>query len=262
MPQRSSYAPGTPCWIDAAVPDVAAAVTFYSELFGWEAEDMGEAFGHYHQFSKDGERIAGLGPIVEEGMPAAWMTYIATDDIEATAKAVESAGGKVVLPPMEIPGAGHMAGFADDEGAIFAAWQATEHPGCGLVAEPGSLAWNETNRRDHDGAKTFYSAVFGWEVEDGDTPEGAPPYVTWKLGEDVIGGMLQMDDQWEGIPPHWTTYFAVEDTDASVAKLSDLGGTTITEPFDTPPGRIAVVADPFGATFGLIALTPGTQEST
>jgi len=260
MSTRSSYAPGTPCWIDTAVPDVPAAVAFYSGLFGWEAEDMGEAFGHYHQFSKGGERVAGLGPVMEEGQPAAWMTYVATDDIEATVRAVREAGGSVVAEPMEIPQAGHMAVFADDEGAFFAGWQGTEHPGCGRVNEPGALAWSEVNRRDAAGAKAFYAAVFGWDAEDGDTADGTPPYTTWKLGGAPIGGMLHMDKQWEGIPAHWATYFAVADTDAAVARVEELGGATITPPFDTPPGRIAIVADPAGATFVLIALNPEMMD--
>jgi predicted enzyme related to lactoylglutathione lyase len=262
VPTRTSYAPGTPCWVDLAAPDLAAAVNFYSALFDWEAEDMGAQFMHYHQFTKDGERVAGLGPIMNEGQPPAWMTYIASSDLAATAATVRDAGGQVVVEPMEIPGAGHMAVFTDDEGTAFAGWQAIDHPGCGLVNEPGTLAWNEVNRRDVEGAKAFYTTVFGWGTETAEMP-GAGPYTTWKVGDDTVGGMIQMDDAWEGMPPSWMTYFAVEDADAdaAVARIEELGGKGLMPPFDTPAGRIAVVADPGGANFSVIALDPDFSAS-
>ena len=58
------------------------------------------------------------------------------------------------------------------------------------------------------------------------------------------------------VPPFWAVYFAVSDTDAAVARVTELGGSQIMPPMDIEPGRFAVVADPTGAVFNVIALKP------
>ena len=57
-----------------------------------------------------------------------------------------------------------------------------------------------------------------------------------------------------GIPPHWSIFFGATDVDASAAKVKELGGSVVVEPFDIPVGRMAVVADPQGATFNLFQM--------
>jgi predicted enzyme related to lactoylglutathione lyase len=56
------------------------------------------------------------------------------------------------------------------------------------------------------------------------------------------------------IPAHWLVYFAVEDTDATVAKAEETGGTLRFGPIDIPIGRFAVMTDPNGSAFAVIAL--------
>jgi predicted enzyme related to lactoylglutathione lyase len=50
------------------------------------------------------------------------------------------------------------------------------------------------------------------------------------------------------------TYFAVADADAAAAAVGATGGTVLREPVDSPHGRLAVVADPWGAAFTVIRL--------
>ena len=64
-----SYAPGTPLWVDHTSPDVQAAVSFYSDLFGWQAQDMGEEAGHYTMFSSNGKVVAATTPPMSPGNP-------------------------------------------------------------------------------------------------------------------------------------------------------------------------------------------------
>jgi uncharacterized protein len=59
-----------------------------------------------------------------------------------------------------------------------------------------------------------------------------------------------------GTPNHWHVYFAVADADATVARATELGGSILVEPFDTPVGRMAVIRDPQGATFSIIQPPP------
>src|SRR5207244_8675601 len=97
-----TYAPGTPIWIDLGSPDLAAATRFYGQLFGWQAEDMGEQVGHYTMFRQDGKVVAAVGPLMSAEQPIAWTTYISTPNAEETARKVKEAGGQVLSPPMQV----------------------------------------------------------------------------------------------------------------------------------------------------------------
>lgn len=256
MSERTSYEPGVPCWVDLGTPDLDAAAQFYSGLFGWEAperEDSAE-FGGYRRATKDGTDVAGMMPLMEEGQPPAWTSYVSVADADATAAAVEEAGGTVFAVPMDVMDLGRMAIFADPTGAVFGIWQPGTFPGAGLVNEPGALTWNELNTRDPDAAKAFYGAVFGWTFEDHDMGDMGT-YTEWKLGEDSIGGMMDMRGRVpDEVPANWLAYFAVESTDAALETLKGSGGNVAFGPIDIPAGRFAVVSDPFGAVFAVIQM--------
>jgi predicted enzyme related to lactoylglutathione lyase len=253
MVEKTSYAPGTPAWVDLGTPDPAAARTFYSTLFGWEIQDLGPEAGGYTIATLRGKQVAGLGPLMAPGQPPAWTTYVYVDDVDATAKAVEAAGGTVMAPPFDVMEAGRMAVFMDPTGAVIAGWQPNQHRGAEIVNEPGAFCWTELATRDVDAAKRFYRSVFGWDSE---THEMGPMvYTEFKLNGESIAGMMAMGDQFPPeVPPHWLVYFAVEDTDGSLAKVNELGGPTLAPAMDIPSGRFAVVADPQGAAFGIIRL--------
>jgi uncharacterized protein len=245
--------PGTPNWVDLASPDVARSTAFYSGLFGWDAtvEPDPEA-GGYTMFSLAGKTVAGVGPIMMDGQPSAWTTYVATADADVTTDRVTAAGGTVVLAPMDVLDFGRMAVFLDPAGAAFATWQPGSNAGGEVFNVPGALTWNELETPDVSGAKNFYGNVFGWTAED--DPMGPSTYTTFKLGERGIGGMMEMDEaDTDEAPPHWMPYFAVDDTDATVAQATQLGATVIAPPQDTPAGRLAALQDPTGAAFSVIA---------
>lgn len=254
MSERTSYEPGIPCWIDLASPDLDATVDFYSQLFGWdvpEAENA-EQTGGYRLAMLTGKPVAGLMPQMQAGQPVAWSTYVAVTDADATAAKVKEAGGNVVAEPMDVLDLGRMAVFADPAGAFFGVWQPGTFVGAELVNEAGAFTWSELNTRDPDAAKQFYGAVFGWSYEDQEF-EGMGTYTTIKLGDGMVGGMFDMRGRVpDEVPPNWLTYFAVDDTDATVAKVEELGGGVNMAAVDIAPGRFAVVHDPFGGVFAVI----------
>jgi predicted enzyme related to lactoylglutathione lyase len=259
MTEKTEYPPGSPAWVDLGTPDPAAAKTFYQSLFGWELQDMGPDAGGYMIATLRGKQVAGVGPQMgPPGAPPWWTTYVYIEDADTTAKSIEAAGGKVMMPPFDVMDAGRMAVFTDPEGAVCAIWQPNQHRGAQLVNEPGTLCWNELASRDVEGAKRFYGAVFGWV---GDTQTmGDMTYTEWKLNGESIGGMREigpMDPP--DLPPNWLVYFATDDTDATVAKVSAGGGNVMVPPTDIPPGRFAVVTDPQGTIFALIKMNPVEQ---
>jgi uncharacterized protein len=249
-----TYAPGTPMWVDHTSPDVQASARFYNQLFGWQAEDMGEEAGHYTMFRSNGKMVAATTPPMQPGSPSVWSTYIATADAAATAKKVADAGGQTLVPPFAVMDAGTMAVFMDPTGAVFCVWQAGTHKGAELVNQPVGFSWNELATRDLNAAKEFYPKVFGWGIHSNPMPEGGE-YVEWQVnGRSVAGGMNMGPMYPADVPPHWLVYFAVANTDDTVKRAQELGGRVISPAMDIPQGRMAVVADANGAPFAVIQL--------
>jgi predicted enzyme related to lactoylglutathione lyase len=186
--------------------------------------------------------------------PSMWTMYVATDDAQAVTAKVEGAGGKILIPPLDVFDFGRMAVFMDTANAMFAVWQAGTRPGGQVFNEPGAYTWSELNTRDPEAGKEFYRHVFGWTA----TEHGN--VTTFKLNGAPVGGMAEMPGFWpEAMRNHWLNCVAVADTDATVEKVRQLGGGVFLEPTDGEPGRFAVVSDPQGAFLSVIARDPSFQ---
>ena len=247
MAEFTEYAPGTPTWVDLGTKDVGAAARFYSELFGWEAEDLGEEAGHYTMMRLRGKNVAAVSPLMNEMQPVAWSTYLATANADETAKKVKDAGGMVVSEPFDVFDSGRMAVFIDPTGAPILTWQANKHIGAELANEPNTLIWSELRTNDVDKAKAFYKEAFGLDTEQFPGMD----YTIVKVGDRPVGGMMKIGGPIpEGTTPHWNVVFAVADTDAIAAHAEKLGGKVVSAPSDMPGvGRFAAITDPQGASF-------------
>jgi uncharacterized protein len=273
MPERDRYIPGVPCWIDTNQPDPEAAATFYSGLFGWKIEDAMPpgSDSHYFMARIRGGDVAGINGIPEGAPPTArWDTYVWVQSADETAAKVFDAGGQIVVEPLDVMEAGRTAVFSDPEGAVFCVWQPARHRGATIVNEPGSLNFNNLNTHDADAAKAFYAAVFGWGTMPmgggaeawtlpgyGDHLELLNPGTRERMAsmgapagfEDVVATLTPLPDHDRDVPAHWSVTFATEDADATARKAGELGGQVIAGPFDAPWVRMAVIADPQGASF-------------
>jgi predicted enzyme related to lactoylglutathione lyase len=261
MSERDSYEAGTPSWVDHSSSEPERAAEFYSGLFGWETEDVmpADAPGSYFMCRLRGRDVAAVSSAMGDAPRAMWNTYVTVDSADDAVARAREAGGSPMGDAFDVFDSGRMAVLADPEGAVVSVWQAGRHHGAGIVNEPGSLSWNELMTRDADRALAFYGALFGWEADRMDY--GGTPYHVLKLPgrDDSIGGIMPMvGDQWPaGLPAQWMVYFAVADTDATAARCGELGGSVLVAPFDTPVGRIAVLADPLRAGFSVIRLPDG-----
>jgi predicted enzyme related to lactoylglutathione lyase len=246
MPEITRYEHGVPSWVDMGTPDLGAGLGFYAELFGWEGQDMGEEAGHYTIVSKAGKQVAAISPAQDQGPPR-WTTYINVDDVDVVAKKAESAGGTVIVAPMDVMSAGRMAIFQDTTGAVIAAWQPGEHIGAQLVNEPGAFIWSELVTTDLAKSKAFYSETFGWGWG------GADEYAEAQVAGRTIGGVMPRPPEMPAdVPDNWTVYFGTADVDGDAKRAADLGATVVVEPTDIPgTGRFAVLIDPQGAAFAL-----------
>ncbi|MGY8635852.1 VOC family protein [Bradyrhizobium sp. 14AA] len=122
----------------------------------------------------------------------------------------------------------------------------------GVANRSGHFAWYELLTTDVAAAGAFYRKAVGWDVKDESTPE--LPYTVLRSGGAPLGGLMDIPEEGRrlGATPRWMGYVAVDDLDATAAQIRRLGGTILVPPTDTNIGRIAVVADPQDATFGLI----------
>jgi len=233
-------------------PDKSEA--FYCSLFGWTAESTDEEYGGYVNFSKDGVRVAGaMKNDGQAGMPDVWSIYLAVEDAAATTEAAIANGGGVILPAMQVMELGSMAVISDAGGAAIGVWQPGLHKGFGVLAEPGAPGWFELHTRDYDGAVRFYQEVFGWDTHVASDEPGFR-YTTLGQGEGQLAGIMDAGPFLpDGVPAHWAVYFAVADTDTTLAEVVDLGGSIVQPAETTPYGRLAAAADPTGAMFKLVA---------
>src|SRR5438094_2940133 len=97
MTEYDSHEPGTFCWIELATSDQLGGAAFYSKLLGWEAEESPIPGGIYTMFRRQGRYVAAAASQQEDeraqGAPPHWNLYLASDDVDRTAKAAEAAGG-------------------------------------------------------------------------------------------------------------------------------------------------------------------------
>ena len=257
MPTKTGYTPGTFCWVELATNDTAAAKNFYSNLFGWDAEDSRHPRRRRVHDVQDqrAERVRLAIPQQEEeakmGIPPHWNSYISAEDVDQTAKVAEGAGATLLAPPFDVMDFGRMAVLADPTGAVVSLWQARAHIGAQIRDEDNTLSWNELITSDAGKARAFYVEVFGWEPTDMDMPQGT--YTTFKIGEEWAAGMMERGD----IPPNWLPYFQVADAAAVGAKATELGGQALMSPESVQGvGKIGVYTDPQGAAFGFIEPEP------
>jgi predicted enzyme related to lactoylglutathione lyase len=249
MPKRDAVPAGAPVWIELSTSDAEKSQAFYAPLFGWDVQDPGPEFGGYKNFLKGDVQIAGLmGHDGTTGQPDAWGIYLTTPDIKATVDAAAASGATVFVPPMEVSTLGSMAVMADPTGAMIGAWQPNEMQGFGLIGEEGAPSWFELHTSDYDTAVPFYRDVFEWDTH---TVSDSPEFRYTTLGADDGQEAGIMDAAAENAPSYWALYFHVEDADTTFERVTELGGTVLEPPVDTPYGRIGTAVDPVGARFKL-----------
>ena len=254
MPKIDPIPTGAPCWVDLFTSDMDRARSFYEQVLGVTTEANPPEYGGYVNFLKDGLGVAGaMTNDGSTGQPDGWTIYLSVEDAATTVDAAEAAGGSVIVPAMDVMALGRMAVVTDPGGAAVGIWQPGEHKGFGVLAEPGAPGWFELHTRAYDDSVAFYQKVFGWDTSvAGDEPDFR--YTTLGEGENGRAGIMDASNFLpEGAPATWYVYFQVADTDATVAKVQELGGTLTQGPDDTPYGRLAVCTDPTGAAFRLVA---------
>jgi predicted enzyme related to lactoylglutathione lyase len=243
--QTTPYTPGAFVWHEMLAPDLAAAQTFYGELFGWttQAVPMGEMT--YHLIYNDTDMIGGmmsLDPSLKA--PPHWMGYISVADVDKAAAAAVAAGGKQLVAAMDIPNQGRFAALADPQGAVFTVYRALRGDPVESMPKVGEFCWDSLGTTDAAAATAFYQKVIGWTQ--GDAPQG--PEGVFFVGEKMEASFNTLE---EGGYPMWLTHIVVANLAAARGKVVALGGKVFVEAVQTPFGDFSVVQDPQGAVFSI-----------
>lgn len=246
----------------SSAPD--AAQKFYGAVLGWTFQDSGQKDMDYRMFSANGEGVGGFMALTDEmtsnGARPGWMGYIKVNDVDAAAKALEKAGGKVHRQPWNISEVGRVAFVTDPQGTMFYIMQPTPPAGnpdaistafAYDAPKPGHCAWNELATTDQDAAIAFYTGLFGWRQE-GDMDMG--PMGKYKFlyqGDKMLGAA--MNKPAEMPVATWTYYFRVPSIDKAVETIKANKGQVCMGPHEIPGGdHIVNCIDPQGALFSLV----------
>ncbi len=233
-------------WHDHNSADVERAKAFYTQLLGWETETWKPGEMDYPMIKVGDQMHGGFGP-AQGGAPSHWLGHVLVDDVDAAVARAESAGGRTLAGPMDIPDVGRMAVLADPQGAVFSVFA----PLGEAPSSEGAFLWDELLTTDVEGAKGFYGEVVGWTTNDMDMGEMGTYTLFRRAGDVDSAGCMTMPPGVEA-PPHWLTYLATDDVDGTVRRAKELGGNALNEGMDIPNvGRIAVLQDPTGAAFGI-----------
>lgn len=262
---------GTSTWLDLSAQDLSAVMPFYTGLFGWDAEDLGEQFNGYRILRSGGKLVGGAmsvaGMTCPEGtpLPSEWGVYLTVDDVDDRVTKALDAGGGVVVPAEDIGDSGRMAVVLDAVGAAIGMWRPRELEGYEFTGTPGSPVWFELMTPRYDDASAFYTAVFDAELvpmaEEMDGDGSDFRYATNGPGESASWGLCDAAGMMPEDAMGWRVYFGVESTDPALERVQELGGSVLDGPIDSPFGRIATIADPEGATFQISAMSEAVPEA-
>ena len=253
MAQRTQYTPGTFSWTDLNTTDQEAAKAFYAGLFGWSYDDapVGDDV-YYSMASVDGKPVGAISPQPQQqrdaGAPPAWNSYITVQSADEALARAKELGATVHAEAFDVMDAGRMGVVQDPQGAWFLVWEPKQHIGAGLVNAHGAVSWNELGSPDPEGSAKFYGDLFGWETSPMEGSE--TPYLVIRTAAGTTNGGIRPPAP-PGTPPFWLVYFATDDIDATVAKVSELGGSVLVGSTDIGFAKIAVAQDPQGAVFAL-----------
>jgi predicted enzyme related to lactoylglutathione lyase len=248
-------------WHELLTTDTRAAAVFFSKIIGWKTQSWGSDQS-YTLFVSGDRQIAGLMALPDEarkmGAPPSWLTYIATPDVDATARLASSLGATLLKAPEDIPSTGRYAVLQDPQGATFGIYKSNRPAGADVAPSVGDFSWHELATTDARAAFDFYRRLFGWEETSAMDMGEMGTYQMFgqtKHGR-TLGGLFNKPSQMPG-PSVWLAYIKVPDAKKSADAIKKLGAKIINGPMEVPGGDwIAQGMDPLGAMFAVHSAAP------
>ncbi len=243
-------------WYDLFVIDLEEVVPFYEDLFGWSFVDTEAKKDTVKTIYRNGVPIGNAVEMVRERKgkkTSNWLGYLSTNDVDAACLSVEGNKGSIHMEPKDLPHRGRVAVMRDPQGA-YAALVASTHgdpPDSDEIENSwvGSELWTTSI----SGALEFYTALFDYDVEMRPMSEG---FVYTELTKKSVERAAIVKIPWEDeVKPIWVPYVAVKDIMGVIEKAHSLGGTILINAAPVKQENpSAIIADPQGAVFGVVAI--------
>ena len=257
-------------WYELMTDDPAGAKAFYDAVVGWTVQAEGGLMPSGTEYRaigrSDGGMAGGVLTISEDmqrnGAKPGWLGYIHSPDVDADAAAIAAAGGKVHLPPSDLP-VGRIAMVSDPQGAVIYLMTPIPPPDQPDArsdvfdyAKAEHVRWNELWTSDPEAAIPLYTRLFGW-TQEGDMDMGPMGKYRFLLRDGgMIGAVGQAQPGGDG--SRWDFYIGVDDIDRAARAVEAGGGRLTGEIGQIPGGEYSVrVRDPQGAGFGLVGPRKG-----
>jgi len=234
------HRPGNIVWHELLTSDMQGAGTFYQQLFGWEIQPLGEAYGLVHH---NGRAIAGIAQKRDAGKSALWLSFMSVDDVDATVSRVKAGGGDILLPATNLPGRGRVAVVADNQGVVFGLIRSSN--GDPEPRKPGlnDWLWREVWSQDRAATEKFYADTFDMRLVHTAIANTDYRYFA-HAGKPRIG---LVDAPAVGTAQVWMVYVRVADPEATAKQAEALGGSVLLAPDqEIRADSVAVIADPTG----------------
>jgi predicted enzyme related to lactoylglutathione lyase len=263
QPATQEHHEGKVIFVQLVTPNLAQAQRFYGGLFGWTFQNLSVGGIAYSEAYLAGQPVAGM---VERSVPtgvtkqSAWMSFIAAPDVDAAKNLAVQHGAKVLFGPKDIPGRGREVFLADPQGAPFAVLASSSGDPPDVLPEPGTWIWSSLIAQDPDTDAAFYQTLFKYEVFDLST-DPSSEHLLLATENYARASANALPANRPHAHAHWMNYVRVDNADEATAKVSALGGRVLIPPhLDRHGGKVAVVADPLGAPFGLLEWTENDSK--
>ena len=231
-------------WHDLVTPNMDKSMAFYSSVFGWTFKDI-KVKGLRMATIYSGDRRIGGAIEVPKANTAVWIKAIGVANLEDRVNMVEKNGGRVVLPPVKIPGRGTLVIMEGAEGEEFSF---LGDPDASLADSMGagnnSWLWSELWANVPESSQAFYESVFGVTTEN--TTSEDKPYWVFLQGDQKLAGMIKNPITNQGT--QWVPYVQSSDPEAIIGSARDNGAYIVLEPSpEIRDGGVGIFQDPLGA---------------
>jgi predicted enzyme related to lactoylglutathione lyase len=254
-----THHPGKIIWHDLITHTPEASKRFYSELFGWEFEDLGLDFGfgrtvNYSLIRHQGELIGGMIDANHIGRPnprelSQWVVVMSVADLEAAVESVKAGGGKVLAPARDVSERGRIALIEDNQGAALALLQTRDGDPADRVPPVGDFLWDEVWPDDLARSLAFYKQLTGLRAA-AHVTSSERQYQYMATASTPRFGLVQQPV--EELSPTWVSYVRVQQPERIISRVAELGGRVLlpVEKRDVG-GEVALIAGPSGAGFAI-----------
>jgi uncharacterized protein len=241
--------------LELITPDLAAAERFYGGLFGWTFRDVAAGSTKYAEALLDGRTVAGMFqrtiPRGEQRQPE-WLSFFAVQDVDATEQLAVQHGARLLFGPRSFPNRGREAVLADPQGAVFAILESSSGDPPDFLADPGEWIWSSLITSDPNEAAAFYQTLFDYDVFELPSRSGSL-HLLLASHNYARASVNALPPNGAHAQPSWLNYVRVDDAAEVTARAVALGGRVLVAPHeDRQGGKVALIADPAGAAFGLL----------